>query len=132
MKPAVALAGLLAVLLLGPAGLAGIEGSVEASGSGAERTEMVDSDFAMLDRMRAATSPVMTTMIREDPMWTDPGMTVPRRGTRIDRMLAKRAGQPWADAHPTRARPAMTAEPPIDGSADAFRPAPPTLHSTGM
>lgn len=43
---------------------------------------MVDSDFAMLDRMRAATSPVMTTMIREDPMWTDPGMTVPRRGTR--------------------------------------------------
>lgn len=96
MRAAIALFGLLAVLLLGLAGLAGIEGRVEAPGTGAERTEMVDSDFAMLNRMRATTSPVMTTMIREDPMWSDPDMIRAQQEyqAQIDRMLAKRAGQP--------------------------------------
>lgn len=96
MRAAIALFGLLAVLLLGLAGLAGTEGRVGAPGAGAELAEMVDSDFAMLDGMRAATSPVMTTMIREDPMWSDPDMVRAQEEyqAQIDRMLAKRAGQP--------------------------------------
>lgn len=94
------IAGLLGVLLLGVsiAGLSGVNGEVDRpiSQSGVQQTEMLESDVAMLEQMRASTSPVMMTMIQDDPMWTDPDMIQAQEEyqAQLDRMLGKRPGQP--------------------------------------
>lgn len=100
MKGLWAIAGLLAVLLLGItiAGLSSVDGEVDrpVSQRGVQQSEMLESDMAMLDQMRASTSPVMLTMIGEDPMWTDPDMIRAQEEyqAQMDRMLGERPGQP--------------------------------------
>lgn len=100
MKALQTLIGLFALLLLGItiSGLSDIEGRVDgpASQTTVQQTEMLESDMAMLEQMRASTSPVMTTMIQEDPMWTDPDMIQAQEDyqAQMERMLGKRPGQP--------------------------------------
>lgn len=100
MKGLSAIAGLLAVLLLGVGISAGSSAGEEVdrpvSESGVQQTEMLESEMAMLEQMRASTSPVMLTMIEEDPMWTDPDMIRAQEDyqEQMDRMLSERPGQP--------------------------------------
>lgn len=60
------------------------------------QTEMLESDAAMLEQMQSSASPVMMTMIQEDPMWTDPDMIRAQEDyqAQVDRMLGKRPGRP--------------------------------------
>lgn len=96
MKALQTLIGLFALLLLGItiSGLSDIEGRVDgpASQTSVQQTEMLESDMAMLEQMRASTSRVMTVMIQEDPMWTDPDMIRVQEDYQAqrDRMLGKR------------------------------------------
>lgn len=99
MKGWSAIAVLLAVLLLGItiAGLSSVNGGVDRPVSqGVQQTEMLVSDMAMLELMQSSTSPVMMTMIQDDPMWTDPDMIRAQEEyqAQLDRMLGKRPGQP--------------------------------------
>lgn len=89
---------LLAVLLLG-IGVAGLSTADPVPDrlrieTGVERSGMLESDMAMLERMRVDTSPVMMTMIQEDRMWTDPDMIRAQEEyqAQLDRMLGKRPG----------------------------------------
>ena len=61
----------------------------------AEQLGMLESDQLMLQQMRTGTSPVMTTMIGEDPMWIDPDMIKAQEEyqAQLDRMLGQRPGQ---------------------------------------
>lgn len=100
MKVLTTIAGLLLVLIvgLGIATLAGSSSTGDQPGTGGrvEQGEMLEADQQMLQRMRAWTSPPMTTMIRQEPMWTDPDMIRAQEEyqAQLDRMLGKRPGQP--------------------------------------
>ncbi len=91
---------ILAVLLLG-IGVAGLSTADPKPDrprieTGIQRLGMLESDMAMLERMRVVTSPVMMTMIQEDRMWTDPDMIRAQEQyqAQLDRMLGRRPGQP--------------------------------------
>lgn len=91
---------MLAVLLvgIGVAGLSTAERGLDRPliETGVERPGMLESDMAMLERMRVNTSASMMTMIQEDRMWTDPNMIRAQEEyqAQLDRMLGKRSGQP--------------------------------------
>lgn len=91
---------LLAVLLIG-IGVAGLatadpEPDRPRIETDVERPGMLDSDMAMLERMRVSTAPVMMTMVQQDRMWTDPDMIRAQEEyqAQLDRMLGKRPAQP--------------------------------------
>lgn len=99
MKMLQTIGGLLALLLLGVTivGLSnngGVDGP--AFQTDVRQTEMLESDAAMLEQMQSSASPVMMTMIQEDPMWTDPDMIRAQEDyqAQVDRMLGKRPGRP--------------------------------------
>ncbi len=100
MKGLTAIVGLLAVLLLGitVAGLSIIQGDVDRPSyeRGVQQPDMLESDMAMLEQMRASTSPVMMTMVQDDRMWTDPDMIRVQEEyqAQLDRMLGRRPGPP--------------------------------------
>jgi len=58
--------------------------------------DMLDSNLPMLQQMRSAETLRMVTMIETNPMWTDPDMIRGQEEYQIqlDRMIAKRPGQP--------------------------------------
>lgn len=99
MRGLTAVVGLLAVLFLGitVAGLAGTDDRDDRPVSGGQQlAEMLESDTAMLEQMRASAAPVMMSMIQEDPMWTDPDMIRAQEEyqAQMDRMLGRRPGGP--------------------------------------
>lgn len=100
MKGLTAIVGLLAILLLAItiAGLSSIQGDVERPSHerGVQQPDMLESDMAMLEQMRASTSPVMMTMAQDDRMWTDPDMILVQEEyqAQLDRMLGRRPGPP--------------------------------------
>ncbi|MEX1207904.1 MAG: hypothetical protein WEE36_04745 [Acidimicrobiia bacterium] len=61
----------------------------------ADHVGMPESDQLMLQQMRSGTSPGMTPMIREDPMWVDPDMIKAQEEyqAQLDRMVGKRPGR---------------------------------------
>ena len=100
MRGLTAVLGLLVVLMVG-LGIAGLHGSGPAgdrpaNGVPAQQLGMLESDQVMLQRMRSGTSPVMMTMIQQDPMWVDPDMIRLQEEyqAQLDRMIGKRPGQP--------------------------------------
>lgn len=100
MKGLTAILGLLALILLGItiAGLSSIQGDVDGSSDGrvVQQPDMLESDMAMLEQMRAFTSPQMMTMVQDDRMWTDPPMIRAQEEyqAQLDRMLGRRPGPP--------------------------------------
>ncbi|HEX6302100.1 MAG TPA: hypothetical protein VF148_16725 [Acidimicrobiia bacterium] len=100
MKGLTAIVGLLAVLLVAItiAGLSSIQGDVGRPSHEREiqQLDMLESDMAMLEQMRASTSPVMMTMIQDDRMWTDPDMIRVQEEyqAQLDRMLGRRPAPP--------------------------------------
>lgn len=94
MKSLAAAVGLLVMVTIG-LGI-GLGGSATpddqpTTGVHAEQLGMLESDQLMLQQMRSGTSPGMTTMIREDPMWVDPDMIKAQEEyqAQFDRMLGK-------------------------------------------
>ena len=97
MKVLQAFGGLLALLLLGITIVAlSDNGRVDdpAVQTDVRQTEMLESDAAMLDQMQSPTPSAMTTMIQENPMWTDPDMIRAQEDyqAQVDRMLGNRSG----------------------------------------
>lgn len=90
--------GLLTVILLS-IGVAAVitadPGIDRPAATYVDRGDMLESDAVMLEEMRASASPVMATMIQQDPMWTDSGMIRAQEEyqAQIDRMLGRRPGQ---------------------------------------
>lgn len=100
MKGLTAILGLLAFILLGItiAGLSSVQGDVDGSSHGrvVQQPDMLESDMAMLEQMRAFTSPQMMTMVQDDRMWTDPLMIRVQEEyqAQLDRMLGRRPSPP--------------------------------------